>query len=59
MNSIEVSESLGMTPQAVRVNLWRMRDAAKSLGFDVGRAGYTAGMKQKHMKPKHKRKCRA
>lgn len=54
MNSVEVAESLDMTPQAVRVNLWRMRDAAKSLGFDTGRAGHTAGMKRKR-----KRKCRA
>lgn len=54
MNSIEVAQSLDMTPCQVRVNLWRMRDAAKKLGFDCGRPGVTAGMKRKR-----KRKSRA
>jgi hypothetical protein len=51
MTSVEVAESLGMTPYAVRVALWRLRDAAKKLGFDAGRVGHTAGMRRK---PKEK-----
>jgi hypothetical protein len=43
MDSVSVADSVGMTPQAVRQALWRMRDVAKRLGFDVGRAGHTAG----------------
>ncbi len=43
-DSVAVGDSLGMTPWTVRVHLWRLRDVAKKLGFDVGRAGYTAGM---------------
>lgn len=43
MDSVEVAASIGMTPQAVRQALWRMRAVAKQLGFDVGRAGHTAG----------------
>jgi hypothetical protein len=60
LNSPEVAESLGMTPYAVRVALWRLRDAAKELGFDVGRVGHTAGTKRKPPKPqrKPKRECR-
>ena len=54
MNSVEVAESLGITPWSVRQSLWRLRAVAKRLGFDVGRAGHSAGMKRKH-----KRKCRA
>jgi hypothetical protein len=54
MDSVEVAESLGMTPWSVRQSLWRLRAVAKLLGFDVGRAGHSAGMKRKH-----KRKCRA
>ncbi|HEY2495434.1 MAG TPA: hypothetical protein VGK24_00060 [Candidatus Angelobacter sp.] len=44
MDSVSVGASVGMTPQAVRQALWRMRDVAKRLGFDVGRAGHTAGI---------------
>ena len=47
MDSVEVAETLGTTPQAVRVYLWRFRDIAKRLGFEVGRAGHTAGMTRK------------
>jgi len=47
MNSVEVAESLGITPYSVRVILWRLRDSAKQLGFPVGRAGHTASMKLK------------
>jgi hypothetical protein len=54
MDSVAVAETLGTTPQAVRVVLWRMRDIAKLLGFDVGAAGYTAGMKRTAT-PKRKR----
>jgi hypothetical protein len=43
MDSVAVAASLGTTPQAVRQTLWRLRDLAKYLGFDVGRAGHTAG----------------
>lgn len=43
MDSVAVAESLGTSPQAVRVHLWRFRDAAKDLGFEVGRAGHSAG----------------
>jgi hypothetical protein len=43
MDSVEVAASVGMTPQAVRQALWRMRAVAKKLGYDVGRAGHTAG----------------
>lgn len=43
MDSVAVAESLGTSPQAVRVHLWRFRDIAKDLGFEVGRAGHTAG----------------
>jgi hypothetical protein len=46
MDSVEVAGTLGTTPQAVRVYLWRFRDIAKRLGFEVGRAGHTAGMKR-------------
>lgn len=56
MSSVEVAESLGMTPYAVRVALWRLRDAAKKLGFDVGRVGHTAGMKRTPPKEKVRRK---
>lgn len=51
MNSVEVAESLSMTPQAARQALWRLRDVAKELGFDVGRTGYTAGKQRKPPKP--------
>jgi hypothetical protein len=44
MDSVSVAQSVGMTPQAVRQALWRMRDMAKKLGYDVGRAGHTAGV---------------
>ena len=50
MNSVEVAETLGMTPQAVRQALWRMRDTARGLGFDTGHVGYTAGRKRKQRK---------
>jgi uncharacterized protein (DUF433 family) len=43
-DSVAVADSLGMTPWAVRVQLWRLRDVAKKLGFEVGRAGYTTGL---------------
>lgn len=43
MDSVAVAETVRITPQAVRQALWRMRNAAKQLGFEVGRAGYTAG----------------
>jgi hypothetical protein len=43
MDSVAVAETVAMTPQAVRQSLWRMRDTAKDLGFEVGRAGHTAG----------------
>jgi hypothetical protein len=46
MDSVAVAETLGMTPQAVRQALWRMRDTARRLGLDVGHAGYTAGKKR-------------
>jgi hypothetical protein len=42
-DSVSVGASTGMTPEAVRQALWRMRDVAKRLGFDVGRTGHTAG----------------
>lgn len=54
MDSVEVAETLGTTPQAVRVYLWRFRDIAKRLGFEVGRAGHTAGMTRKKPLPKEK-----
>ena len=54
MDSVEVAETLGTTPQAVRVYLWRFRDIAKRLGFEVGRAGHTAGLTRK--KPCRRRK---
>ena len=44
MDSVEVAASVGMTPQAVRQALWRMRAVAKELGYDVGRAGHTSGV---------------
>jgi hypothetical protein len=43
MDSVAVAKSLGTTPQAVRQTLWRLRDLAGYFGFDVGRAGHTAG----------------
>jgi hypothetical protein len=43
MDSVAVAASLGTTPQAVRQSLWRLRDLAKHFGFDIGRAGHTAG----------------
>jgi hypothetical protein len=36
MSSVDVAESLGISPQCVRVNLQRLRDIARQLGFDVG-----------------------
>jgi hypothetical protein len=45
MDSVAVADTLSTTPQAVRVHLWRCRDIAKQLGFEVGRPGHTAGMK--------------
>lgn len=47
MDSVAVAETIGSTPFAVRQSLWRMRDVAKCLGFEVGRAGYTSGKKHK------------
>ena len=53
MDSVGVAETVHSTPQAVRVALWRFRDIAKRLGFEVGRAGHTAGMaKMKQLKPR-------
>jgi hypothetical protein len=56
MDSVGVAETVGSTPQAVRVALWRFRDIAKRLGFEVGRAGHTAGTirsaKMKQLKPR-------
>jgi hypothetical protein len=46
MDSVAVAETVSMTPQAVRQSLWRMRDTARDLGFEIGRAGYTAGTKR-------------
>ncbi|HEY2390275.1 MAG TPA: hypothetical protein VGK22_03805 [Candidatus Angelobacter sp.] len=43
MDSVSVAATLAMTPAAVRQALWRMRAVAKKLGYEVGRAGYTAG----------------
>lgn len=49
MDSVAVAETLGTSPQAVRASLWRFREIAKRLGFDVGPAGSTAGMKRAEM----------
>jgi hypothetical protein len=35
-NSIEIAESLGITPVTVRASLDRMKNIARSLGYDVG-----------------------
>jgi hypothetical protein len=35
-DSIAVGESLGVSPGAVRINLFRLRDIARSLGYDTG-----------------------
>jgi hypothetical protein len=42
-DSVAIAEALGITPWCVRVQLWRLREAAKQLGFDVGRVGHAAG----------------
>jgi hypothetical protein len=47
MNSVEVAESLDMNPATVRQALWRLRAIAKVLGYEVGRAGHTAGTTHK------------
>jgi hypothetical protein len=46
MDSVGVAETVGLSPQAIRQALWRMRYAAKQLGFEVGRAGHTAGFQR-------------
>ena len=35
-DSVAVGESLGVSPGAVRINLFRLRDIARSLGYDTG-----------------------
>jgi hypothetical protein len=35
-DSVTVAESLGISPSAVRINLSRLKDVARSLGFNVG-----------------------
>lgn len=51
MDSVAVAESLGITPWSVRQMIWRLRQVAKQLGFDVGpdghRKGGTRGKKRK------------
>jgi len=36
MDSVAVGESLGVSPGAVRINLARLRDVARELGYDTG-----------------------
>ena len=52
MDSPSVAETVGTTPNAVRVHLWRFRDIAKRLGFEVGRVGHTSGTKRATQKIK-------
>jgi len=40
-DSVTVAESLGVSPSAVRVNLSRLKDVARSLGFAVGPEHHT------------------
>lgn len=41
MRSVDVAESLNISPQCVRINLQRLRDIARSLKFDVGPPHHT------------------
>jgi hypothetical protein len=49
--SVEVAASLGITPFSVRVILQRLRDTARSLGFDVGAPHPTRGKCRKPAPP--------
>jgi hypothetical protein len=40
-DSVTVAESLGVSPSAVRINLSRIKDAARLLAFDVGPPHHT------------------
>ena len=42
-DSVTVAESLGVSPGTVRINLQRLRDIARQLGFDVGQPHHSRG----------------
>ena len=46
-DSPTVGESLGITPQAVRASLQKIKDVAAELGYDVGEKHPTKGRKRK------------
>src|SRR5262249_335586 len=51
-NSVGVAEALGMTPMAVRVNLQRLCEVARRLGYDTFRRHFSFG----RLRPKRNRR---
>jgi DNA-binding CsgD family transcriptional regulator len=42
-DSVQIAEELGISPNAVRIGLARLRDIAKKLGFDIGQEHHSRG----------------